>query len=1041
MLNDNKKSLRKNLLLVLLVLIVGTSLQITLAANSYGMTSSNNTDESFDNLNTLVDEQNSYEPMSSYEYTLVEEWESESSINGIDVDENGYVYIAEGDQGLKILDVNDTSNIIELAAMNDGVDAVDVIVRDDIVYLLDNEDGLLIYDTSTIEVPYLVNTYQDDFSNGLALATWEDRLYVVAGYEGLFLYNISDRENPALLSNYSDEGYFLDVEFDGQGFAYIAVREFGLKIIDIRLEDQPLLKGSLQTGNPLSLTYRNHLVYLADEWNGFNVISCFVLENPSLNFNILPDDGSFCAIDIKGINVFIVNDQGYLNSYNITDPVEPLESGYCNIETAVALSIYISEYYVFVGTVNDGLKIITIDQDFDGLVDGNEEEFLMTDPTNADSDDDGLLDGDEHYIYGTDPLDPDSDDDGLLDGEEVIEGINGYITDPLLDDTDGDGLTDGEEVNDHNTNPNKKDTDNDGVNDNIEIANGMNPLQEDTDVDGMDDYYEYLYGLDPLNNDTLQDNDNDTLTNLQEFNLGLNPTLKDTDYDGINDADELYGVYVPENPNANETGFITSNPLLSDSDKDGLIDGDEVFEHLTDPNATDSDNDGLNDYEEVNEGSDGYITNPNKVDTDNDTIPDKWESDYGINPTVDDASDDPDEDELTNLEEYTYKTDPLNADTDDDNMPDGWEIEQGFDPLVKDGANDADGDGLSNWREWSNDCDPHDPDTDGDGLGDKWEVDNGTAPTIADATDDPDNDGLTNLEEMEAGTYPTEADSDQDGLLDGDEVKKYNTNPLKADSDGDGASDKAEVDAGTDPNNSRRNPRKRRIILISVFVTVGVLLLVLIPLTAFFIQRLTNPETKLTKYIQNMKKEGKKSLTIKELSLYTDKKLNKGQVKQVVNDLAIRKENVTLKNNRVWLSSEKELEEKLEDIDEQIAEKPLEAFSEHELSKLEKQIEDIKGFTEKLELSKTTDRSESLQNKIQQMKADLTEQQQIQQEKHDTQAMRTNDELESFDSEETEQSDIEEDQSFESEERNNSIQNEENNESADIEDSNNTFDD
>lgn len=58
---------------------------------------------------------------------------------------------------------------------------------------------------------------------------------------------------------------------------------------------------------------------------------------------------------------------------------------------------------------------------------------------------------------------------------------------------------------------------------------------------------------------------------------------------------------------------------------------------------------------------------------------------------------------------------------------------------------------------------------------------------------DPDKDGLTNREEKQLGTDRKNPDTDGDGLSDGDEVKKYNTNPLKADSDGDGLSDYDEV--------------------------------------------------------------------------------------------------------------------------------------------------------------------------------------------------------------------------------------------------------
>lgn len=129
---------------------------------------------------------------------------------------------------------------------------------------------------------------------------------------------------------------------------------------------------------------------------------------------------------------------------------------------------------ILYGTVDMG-AYETVDSDSDQLSDA-EEEYLGTDPLDADSDDDGLNDGEEIQTYGTDPLDEDSDSDGLEDGEEV----NTYGTEPLVDaDFDGDSLSDSDEVNIHSTDPLDADTDNDDLNDGYEVRNGGDPLVPD----------------------------------------------------------------------------------------------------------------------------------------------------------------------------------------------------------------------------------------------------------------------------------------------------------------------------------------------------------------------------------------------------------------------------------------------------------------------------------------------------------------------------------------------------------------------------------
>ena len=136
-----------------------------------------------------------------------------------------------------------------------------------------------------------------------------------------------------------------------------------------------------------------------------------------------------------------------------------------------------------------------------------------------------------------------------------------------------------------------------------------------------------------------------------------------------------------------------------------------------DTTTVDSDDDGLTDQLELELGSDPVI-----ADTNNNGIPDGYEyhtlesdpADMESNV----ASQDFDEDGLTNLEEYELGTDPWNADTDGDLLSDGDEVNiHGTDPL----NHDTDGDGLLDGSEIKLGFDPLKPDTDGNGVLDSEE--------------------------------------------------------------------------------------------------------------------------------------------------------------------------------------------------------------------------------------------------------------------------------------------------------------------------------
>jgi len=85
---------------------------------------------------------------------------------------------------------------------------------------------------------------------------------------------------------------------------------------------------------------------------------------------------------------------------------------------------------------------------------------------------------------------------------------------------------------------------------------------------------------------------------------------------------------------------------IIDRDNDGIPDIDDKFPN--DPNEwADNDNDDIGDNADT--------------DDDNDKMPDSWELTYGLNPLIDDADQDPDQDGITNLIEYQNYSNPKQA--------------------------------------------------------------------------------------------------------------------------------------------------------------------------------------------------------------------------------------------------------------------------------------------------------------------------------------------------------------------------------------------
>jgi hypothetical protein len=150
------------------------------------------------------------------------------------------------------------------------------------------------------------------------------------------------------------------------------------------------------------------------------------------------------------------------------------------------------------------------------------------------------------------------------------------------------------------------------------------------------------------------------------------------------------------------------------------------------------------------------LNNNPDPDLDDDGMPDHWEITHGLNTALDDTSEDPDNDDYTNLDEFQAGTNPNDADSDDD------------------GISDGDEDANANQIQDSGETHALKGDTDGDGIQDGTELGMTqlvVAPSPLLGTDVnifiPDADPATT-------TDPLDADTDDDGISDGDEDMNHN---------------------------------------------------------------------------------------------------------------------------------------------------------------------------------------------------------------------------------------------------------------------------
>ncbi|MBT3191999.1 MAG: hypothetical protein HN341_05540 [Verrucomicrobia bacterium] len=347
--------------------------------------------------------------------------------------------------------------------------------------------------------------------------------------------------------------------------------------------------------------------------------------------------------------------------------------------------------------------------------------------SDADSDGDGLSDYDEVHIFFTETNNVDTDADSFSDSNEVRRAV-GYRTDP--NDENSFPASIGGVIGYSGTQG--------GVvwvtasNDSISSVSGpygIGSYATPTNLPTLTNYYVSAYR--DQNGNGVMDlweprGDADTypihlFDDVTDANITLIDPSTDTDGDGLTDYEEYYN--------------YGTSPTTNDTDGDSMLDGWEVF------------------YTNACEATTNVVDAGEDYDLDGLTNLEE----HNLDPQTDPENADSDGDGLTDGEEVnTYFTEPTIADTDGDGMPDGWEVTyiSMLDPLVADDYQDPDGDNLWNLQEYEDSMtNPTTNDTDGEGLfdGDEYLI-YSTIPTNTDT----DADGFDDYEEViEIGSMAT----------------------------------------------------------------------------------------------------------------------------------------------------------------------------------------------------------------------------------------------------------------------------------------------
>ncbi|MCA9757838.1 MAG: hypothetical protein KDA27_18750 [Candidatus Eisenbacteria bacterium] len=251
-------------------------------------------------------------------------------IRGMDL-ADGFLYVADHEDGLRVIDVSDPANPVETGAAILPTPAEDVAVVGTLACVAAGAHGLSVIDVSNPAAPFEVGFYDPglDFEDVAASGT---HAYVTGPYYDVYVVDISNPVNPVYSGVWDAATFGRDLVADGDR-VFSAQDQF-INVLDVSDPTNPTrIRGIvLATGRrAVGITVEQDMVYVsiavgskdgalaAYEWDEALHTLTQVGEVTS--------HGTPDGVDVAGGRVFLEDNYQGLTAFDVSTPSAPVETG------------------------------------------------------------------------------------------------------------------------------------------------------------------------------------------------------------------------------------------------------------------------------------------------------------------------------------------------------------------------------------------------------------------------------------------------------------------------------------------------------------------------------------------------------------------------------------------------------------------------------------------------------------------------------------------------------------------------------------------
>ena len=269
---------------------------------------------------------------------------------------NGLAFVANNEGGFSIVNVTDPYNPSEISSKDTAGTALNLAIEGDYIYLADGTNGLVIIDINNPLIPTIATTYSTGISFATNIVIESNYAYVVDFDNGIIAVNVTDPTTPTFAGSWSKSG--ATDAYVCENYLYVTDRNDGFSVLDIANPTDLIFIHTLTLpGIAQEIVIDGFYAYLACQSGGLQIAQIADTYPAFAGSYDIPDS----AIDvlISGSFAYVADGYSGLQILNVTNPSSPTLAGSYDTPD-IATAVFISSGFAYVADQASGLQILDI---------------------------------------------------------------------------------------------------------------------------------------------------------------------------------------------------------------------------------------------------------------------------------------------------------------------------------------------------------------------------------------------------------------------------------------------------------------------------------------------------------------------------------------------------------------------------------------------------------------------------------------------------------------------------------------------------------